>query len=65
MNSRTRALLIGSLIGALAGTLAGLLYYNANVSTDDEGQEQLPTVTPAMGLKLGLGLLGLMRLLTD
>lgn len=64
MNYRTRTLLIGGLIGALIGALAGFLYFNSNVKVDEAGNEQLPTPAPGDALKLGLGLLGVLRLIT-
>ncbi|HNT74521.1 MAG TPA: hypothetical protein PKH77_05840 [Anaerolineae bacterium] len=65
MNSKTRALLFGGLIGALLGVLAGWLYFNANVLTNEEGQEQLGAPTPATSLKWGLGLLSVLRQITE
>lgn len=64
MNSRTRTLLIGGVVGALAGVLAGYLYFNSNVKVDDTGKEQLPAPSAGDALKLGLSLLGLLRLIT-
>jgi len=64
VNYRTRTLLIGGLVGALAGVLAGYLYFNSNVKVDETGKEQLPPPTPGDALKLGLSLLGLLRLIT-
>lgn len=65
MNFKTRALVFGGLIGALVGALAGWLYFNANVQMDEEGQEQLTTPTPATSLKWGLGLLSVLRQITE
>ena len=64
MNSRTRTLMIGGAIGALIGVFAGYLYYNGNVEVDEEGAERLPAPTAGEGLKFGLSLLGLLRLIT-
>jgi hypothetical protein len=64
VNSRTRTLLIGGVVGALAGVLAGYLYFNSNVKVDDTGKEQLPAPSAGDALKLGLSLLGLLRLIT-
>ena len=64
MNTKTRTLLIGGGIGVLVGVLAGLLYFNSNVKVDESGKEQLPAPTPGDALKLGLSLLGLLRLIT-
>jgi len=64
MNCRTRTLLIGSVIGALVGALAGFLYFNSNVKVDEAGEEQLPVPSAGDALKLGLSLIGLLRLIT-
>ena len=64
MNYRTRTLLIGGVIGTLAGVLAGLLYFNSNMKVDEAGKEQLPVPSAGDALKLGLSLLGLLRLIT-
>lgn len=64
MNYRTRTLLIGGLIGALIGTLAGFLYFNSNVKVNEAGEEQLPAPSAGDALKLGLSLLGVLRLIT-
>jgi hypothetical protein len=64
VNTKTRTLLIGGGIGVLVGVLAGLLYFNSNVKVDESGKEQLPAPTPGDALKLGLSLLGLLRLIT-
>ena len=65
MNFRTRALVFGGLIGALIGALAGWLYFNTNVLVTEEGEEQLEAPTPATSLKLGLGLLSVLRQITE
>ncbi len=64
MNAKIRALLIGAAIGALAGALGGWIYYNSTVTLDEQGNEIVPTPSPAAGVKLGIGLLGLLRMLT-
>ncbi len=64
MNYRMRTLLIGGVIGAAIGVLAGWLYFNSNVKVDATGKEQLPAPTAGDALKLGLSLLGLLRLIT-
>lgn len=65
MNFRTRALVIGGLIGALIGVLAGWLYFNSNVLVNEEGAEQLTPPTPASSLKLGLGMLSVLRQIVE
>ncbi len=64
MNARLRVLLIGSALGALVGALAGWIYYRSFVTIDEAGEEIVPAPSPAAGVKLGIGLLGLLRMLT-
>ena len=64
MNNRTRTLLIGGVMGALIGALAGLLYFNSNVKVNEAGEEQLPVPSAGDALKLGVSLIGLLRLIT-
>ena len=64
MNCRTRTLLIGTATGALVGALAGFLYFNSNVKVDEAGEEQLPVPSAGDALKLGLSLIGVLRLIT-
>jgi hypothetical protein len=64
MNSRTRTMLIGGVAGTVIGVLAGMLYFNSNVKVNEAGEEQLPAPTPADALKLGVSLIGLLRLIT-
>jgi hypothetical protein len=65
MNSQTRAIGLGAILGLVMGSLAGWLYYNANVNMNEAGEETLPAPKPADGLKWGLSLLGVMRLIAD
>lgn len=64
-NPRTRALMVGGLLGAIAGAIAGWVYYNANVEVDNEGAEDLAAPSPSTAVKLGLGLLGVLRLIAE
>jgi len=64
MNNRTRTLVVGGVMGALIGALAGWLYFNSNVKVDEAGEEHLPVPSPGEALKLGVSLLGLLRLIT-
>jgi len=57
-------LLIGTATGALVGALAGFLYFNSNVKVDEAGEEQLPVPSAGDALKLGLSLIGVLRLIT-
>jgi hypothetical protein len=63
--AKTRALVIGGLAGLVIGALAGLIYYKSNVNVSEEGGESLKAPTPATAVKLGVGLLGVLRLITD
>lgn len=62
---RTRALLVGGALGAVLGALAGWIYYNSNVEVDAEGGENLEAPSPGVAVKLGLGLLGVLRLIAE
>ena len=62
-NPRARALVVGGVLGLLIGCMAGWIYYNTNVEVDSEGSELLEAPTPATAVKLGLGLLGVLRLI--
>ncbi len=64
-NPRMQALVVGGLIGALVGIAGGWIYYNTNVKPGDEGGEQLAAPTPGTALKLGLSILGFLRLIAD
>ncbi|MGC9469672.1 MAG: hypothetical protein ACP5HS_13840 [Anaerolineae bacterium] len=64
-NARTKALLLGGLVGAAIGILGGWIYYNSNVEVDTEGAENLEAPTPGTALKLGLSVLGFLRLIAD
>ena len=58
-NWKTKTLLIGTAIGAVTGFLtAYLLVYRA------EKEDREVELTPGEGVRLGLGLLGLIRMLT-
>jgi hypothetical protein len=63
--AKTRALLFGGLLGLVLGAVAGWVYYKSNVEVGDGGSESLAAPTPATAVKLGLGLLGVLRLIAD
>ncbi len=60
-----RALVVGGLLGMVVGALSGWIYYRSNVDIDSEGAESLAAPTPGTAVKLGLGLLGVLRLIAD
>jgi len=64
-NPKTKALLIGGALGVVAGALAGLIYYNTNVAVDEEGAEALDVPGAGWMVKLGLGVLGVLRLIAE
>jgi hypothetical protein len=57
-NSKTKTLILGTIIGALAGAASAYLLIKRA-----EDEQENPALTPGEGLQLGLGLLGLMRLI--
>lgn len=59
MNARNKALVVGGIIGALFGLLAAWIYVRD--LSDEEGQESMPELAPGDALKLGLGVLTLLR----
>lgn len=60
MTWRTKTLLFGALFGVLAG-LAGAYI----VIQRSESNNVLPEVTAGDGVKIGLGILGVLRLVAD
>lgn len=65
MSAKLRALVIGGVVGAMVGALAGWIYFNsAEIEVDDVGQEHLPAMSPGFAVKLGLGLLGVLKMLS-
>jgi drug/metabolite transporter (DMT)-like permease len=60
MNWRNKTLVIGAVAGVLIG-LAGAYI----VIQRSEELNNLPEMTPADGVKIGLGLLGVLRLVAD
>jgi len=55
---KTKTLVIGTVIGALAGAASALLLINKA-----ESEDMQPKLSPGEGVQLGLGVLGLMRLI--
>lgn len=65
MNAKVRVLLIGGVVGTVIGALAGWIYYNTiTVEVDAQGNEILPAMAPGTAVKLGLGLLGVLKMLS-
>jgi hypothetical protein len=60
MNWRNKTILIGAVAGLLVG-LAGAYI----VIQRSEDLNNLPVVSPGDGVKIGLGLLGVLRLVAD
>jgi hypothetical protein len=65
MNPKTKTLIAGAIVGTLAGVIAGLVYYNANVSVDKEGVEQVSPPDAGTAVRLGVSMLGFLRLIAD
>ena len=62
MNLRTRVLLTGGILGAVIGVIAGWLYYNSvPLQVDEKGRQTIALPSASHALKLGLGVLGILR----
>lgn len=59
-NWKTKTIVIGGIIGAVAGIVAALLLIQRAEET-----QQVPRLTAGDGVKVGVGVLGLLRLITD
>ncbi|MCX7975934.1 MAG: hypothetical protein N2646_02565 [Bellilinea sp.] len=59
-NWKTKTIVIGGLIGAAAGIIAALLLIQRAEET-----QQVPRLTAGDGVKVGVGVLGLLRLISD
>jgi hypothetical protein len=57
---KTRLLIGGGLIGLLSGVLAAFLMVKRAEKADSQ-----PQLTPADGAKIGIGVLGLVKLISD
>jgi hypothetical protein len=57
---KTRTMIIGLIAGALTGLAAAQI-----VIERAERERVVPSISPGDGVKLGLGVLGLMRLISD
>jgi len=56
--SKTKTMVLGTIIGAFAGAVSAYL-----LITRAEDEEDKPQFTAGEGIQVGLGLLGLMRLI--
>ena len=56
--AKTKTLIMGTIIGALAGAASAFLLIKRAESEDTQ-----PKLSPGEGVQLGLGVLGLMRLI--
>jgi hypothetical protein len=59
-NWKVKTLIIGGLIGAASGLLAAYILINRA-----ENEQIRPRLTAGDGVKVGIGLLGLLRLISD
>jgi hypothetical protein len=59
-NWKLKTLLFGAGIGALTGIIAGLILVQRAEKTESQ-----PELTAGDGVKLGLGVLGVLRLISD
>jgi len=59
-NWKTKTILIGAIAGALVGLAAAMILIK-----DAEKNNEPPRLSPGDGVKVGLGVLGVLRLLTD
>ena len=57
---KTKTLLFGSAIGALIGVVAAYILLKKSDLKEDS-----PTLTTGQGVKIGLGILGLLKLVSD
>jgi hypothetical protein len=60
MDWKTRTLLIGAVVGLFTGLLGGYILIQRAEATN-----QTPKITAGDGVKVGLGVLGLLRLVSD
>ena len=59
-SSKIQTILIGTAIGAALGAIAGILLYQRA-----EQDQTKPQITGSDGVKIGLGVLAVLRLITD
>jgi len=59
-SSKSKTLFVGGLIGLLSGLLAAYLLLQRS-----EQNEKHPSISPGDGIKVGLGILGVLKLISD
>jgi hypothetical protein len=59
-NWKTKTILIGGILGALAGVIAAFMLIQRSEET-----QQSPKLTAGDGVKVGLGVLGVLRMISD
>lgn len=59
-NWKSRTILIGAVLGAAAGLIAAYILVQRASET-----QQAPRLNPGDGVKVGLGVLGVLRLISD
>ncbi|GAP20832.1 hypothetical protein [Leptolinea tardivitalis] len=60
MNWKTKTLIIGTTVGAVTGLLAAIL-----IMQRAEKNETTPKLSAGEGVKIGMGVLGVLRMLAD
>ncbi len=60
MNWKTKTLLIGTTIGAVTGLMAAMI-----IMQRAEKNETTPRLSAGEGVKVGMGVLGVLRMLAD
>lgn len=59
-NWKTKTMIIGAILGAIAGIIAALIVLQRAEDTHNQ-----PQITAGDGVKVGLGVLGVLRLIAD
>ncbi len=60
MNWKSKTILIGTAVGAATGMIAALI-----IVQRAEKNETIPRLSAGEGVKVGMGVLGLLKMLTD